>query len=194
MDTYSSELTLLGPCTLSYPKLATFEVNEKGNERFGATLIVKKGSAAHKKALQLVKDVTEKNAWTGKAPESPIKEGDERVGDDGEVPEGYAGCVYFNANFTRKAGSEAMPQLCNADRSTLPPGSPRWYAGAVVNVGIQAWPFFKQDKMVNRVCFGLEALQFVADGPRLASRQQVDVKTFFSDVSEGETGEEDPLG
>lgn len=156
---------------LSFPNLfeaSAFEPNQK--PKFGATLIVAKGSASH----QAIKDAV-RACIAEKWPKGPppglklcLRDGGEKGHMDGFGDE----VVFFNATNPKR------PTVVDRDRTPLTESDGKPYAGCYVTALIDFWA--QDNQYGKRVNATLTGVQFVRDGEafggaRVASADDFDV-------------------
>jgi hypothetical protein len=179
-DPYS---VLTGTVRLSWPSLARARSFEGQKPKFQSTLIFPKSAdlTALKAAIVQARD----EKWGAKVPANlrfPLRDGAERVKDDGSYWAGYGPDMFFmNAN------SERKPQLVdnlNVELTDEALIEKTFYGGCYVRALLRAYTY---DVSGNRgVTFGLNAVQFIGHGEPLGGG--VDAKTLFTPVAPDTSG------
>lgn len=180
---------------LSYPFL--FKPQESKNDdgtttlKYGATLILdkKEHKAQIAKIRAAIKDKIDEhfNGNEKIVKGVCLRDGAERVNDDGTYKDGFGEEVMFVS-----ASNKNRPQVINRNRSPLTAEDGVIYAGCYVNAVISLW--HQQNKHGRRVNANILAIQFVKDGDPFGEAH-VNVEEEFEDLDDGaEDSEENPLG
>lgn len=151
---------------------------------YSSVLLIEQGSEAEKILTEAIKEVKTEAIASGirdntkktvKVTEKDMLRYNEGVHDgDAKDYEGYAGQVYINA----KAKAKFKPACYDKDNKRIENTEP--YSGCYVNAAIRVYNYAVA---TNIGCgFGLTAIQFIADGERLA--MNVDTGSIFGDKKE----------
>lgn len=115
-----------------------------------------------------------------------LREGEEKVDDEGEYKDGYGPDVMFV-----NASNSKRPQVVDRDKTPLTAEDNRPYAGCYVNAVINLWA--QNNNYGKRINAGLLAVQFSRDGEPFGEAA-VNVDEVFDDESDEEgDGEEEGL-
>lgn len=164
----SNTIVMGGPARFSY--LHVFEpssMEPEGKKKYSAALIISKKETALlakiKSAIAAAKEAG-KAKWGGKIPanlKEPLRDGDVERGDD----EAYKGCFFINASSTQKPGivdSNKVPISSNEE----------FYSGCYGRFHVNFYAFNTAGN--KGVACGLNHLQKLRDGDRLAGRISID--------------------
>lgn len=170
---------------LSFADIWEARAFEEGQTpKFGASLLIVKGSENDKAIQAAIKEVA-KEAWGAKADANltkikgnPNKEG-YRDGDKTDY-DGYEGCNYI------RASSKQRPKIVNRDKSQLTEKDGVIYGGCYVNAIIDVYAY---DNKGAGITAGLQGIQFVKDGEAFGGGKVASVDDF-DDISEGIDAEE----
>jgi hypothetical protein len=179
-DPYS---ILTGTVRLSWPSLARPRSFEGQKPKYQATLIFPK--AADLTALKTTVALARDEKWGARVPANlrfPLRDGAEKVKDDGTFQSGYGPEMFF-----MNVSSERQPQLVDnlnkeiTDEATI---EKTLYAGCYVRALIRAYCY---DVSGNKgVTFGLNAVQFIGHGEPLGGA--VDATKVFTAVAVDTSG------
>jgi hypothetical protein len=152
---------------LSYPKIAEGEENDDGKLIFSAAFITTEGSNIAD--IEKAELAAARDKWGVDAQEMLA---------DGEIASTFrrskadvkkAGAPYVNARAEERPGCVLRDKTRVTDPTEI---KNIFYAGALVNVSLHAFPYDRKGK--KGVSFGLNNIQFVADGPRLDGRKRAE--------------------
>lgn len=160
---------------LSFPHLfeaSAFAADQKA--KYGATLLVPKGSADHKAVVDAVKAcIAEK--WPKGKPAGLklcLRDGSEKENLDGFGDD----VVFFNATNPKR------PTVVDRDRTPLTEDDPRPYAGCYVVAMVEFWA--QDNQFGKRVNATLTGVQFLADGEAFGGTR-VATADDFDDLESG---------
>ena len=102
-----------------------------------------------------------------------LKDGDTITNKDGDIMDGYAGCMSF------KAASSKPVQIVNRDKSPITEEQNLIYAGCYVNAVVGLW--YQSNAYGKRVNGNLMAVQFVDHGEAFGSGN-ADASAMFDDL------------
>lgn len=154
-------------------------IQEGGKEKYSVSVIIpksdKKTLAAIEEAVEAALEVGLHDKFGGKLPKvykHPLRDGDKERED-----EVYAGCYFLTANSDRRPGI--------IDRDKSPIFDPEeFYSGVYGRASLNFYPFNVNG---NRgVACGLQNLQKLEDGPRLAGNMNSAEEDFADDFASGE--------
>lgn len=162
--------------TLSFPHLFEARSVQGGTPRFSGNLLIKPAvNPDHNQVMQAINAGRAQilaESFAGKVPgrDLPMK--------NGEVE--YPGNEAYAGVFIIRAASTSRPQVVDGNVQPVIDAS-MFYPGCVVNASITIYAY----KLAtgNGITFGLEAIQFVGDGPRLDNRP--DASSIFQPVAGG---------
>ena len=167
-----------GKCRLSYEHI--FEpssIDGTSPAKYSACIIIRKDDTVTLKKLEQAEAAAIqegiKSKWKGKRPpklKTPLRDGDvDREGD-----EAFAGCWFINANANRQPGIVDLALNPIIDREEV-------YSGCYCRFSVNLYPFSTNGN--NGVAVGLNNVQKVADGERLAggSRAEDDFGDGYDD-------------
>ena len=167
-----------GKCRLSYEHI--FEpssIDGTSPAKYSACIIIRKDDTVTLKKLEQAEAAAIqegiKSKWKGKRPpklKTPLRDGDvDREGD-----EAFAGCWFINANANRQPGIVDLALNPIIDREEV-------YSGCYCRFSVNLYPFSTNGN--NGVAVGLNTVQKVADGERLAggSRAEDDFGDGYDD-------------
>lgn len=157
--------------------------------KFGASLLMKKGTPETKAMVAKIKAASEE-VKAAKWGNNPPKFKPERVClRDGDLEDwdGYENHLYVSTSNNQK------PTVVDKSREPVEPGDKQWpYSGCYVNAVIRIWAQNNEaDKGGKRINASLEAIQFKAHGKPFSSAKPVDVNSAFDDESEEDEQEFD---
>ena len=157
--------------------------------KFGASLLMKKGTPETKANLAKIKAASEE-VKSAKWGNNPPKFKPERVClRDGDLEDwdGYEGHFYLSANNANK------PVVVGKDRESVEPGDKQWpYSGCYVNAVINIW--MQDNEHGKRANAKLSSVQFFKDGEPFSASVSNPNDDFTDDMvsSEGSFGDGDP--
>ena len=169
----------IGEVRFSFPHVfEPWAMDEKSEKKYTCSIIIPK---ENKEALTLVEDAIEaakkigaEKYWSGKVPAKlklPLREGDF----DREDDPAYAGCMFLNANNSRKPGVQVLEDGLRYDATD----DEDFYAGCYGAVTLNFYPY---DKNGNRgIGVSLGNLIKLRDGDRLSAGGE-SVDDSFSDI------------
>ena len=176
-----------GKVMLSYVSLFTPYIDPKKPTEKGKykclLLIDKKDKDTVAKIKSAIKHVEAKmiaEKYAGKAPKKAISN-TLRDGDEEKDEEEYEGKYYMNVWSLRK------PPVIDRDKEPITDPD-KVYSGCYARVCLNAYYYWGDES--KGITFGLEAVQFVSNGPRLGGGS-VNIDEAFGDVYEFEDEEED---
>ena len=167
-------------CRLSYEHIwKPSSIDDNSPAKYSACIVIPKTDTKTiqkiQKAVEAATDEGVKSKWKGKKPANlklPLRDGDEERPED----EAFKGCYFLNANANRRPGVVDLARILDQDEV---------YSGCYCRFSINFYPFSASGN--NGVAVGLNNLQKVADGERLAggSRAEDD----FDDDYTGDLGD-----
>lgn len=150
---------------LAFPDLFTAKaINAGDTPRYGAQLIVEKGSA-NEAAIEAAIQEVAKAKWGVKAEETlrTLRAKTKICFLDGDLKSEYAG---FAGNMSLSAGNTARPTVVNRDRTPLTEADGVIYSGCYVNAIVEIWA--QENTHGKRVNCSLRGIQFASDGEAFA--------------------------
>ncbi len=173
---------ITGKCRLSYAHIwEPSSIDGNSPAKYSACIVIPKSDTVTiqkiKQAVAAATDEGVKSKWKGKKPANlklPLRDGDEERPDD----EAFQGCYFLNANANRRPGVVDLARNPILDQDEV-------YSGCYCRFSINFYPFSASGN--NGVAVGLNNVQKVADGERLAggSRAEDD----FDDDYTGDLGD-----
>lgn len=178
---------------LSYPHLFTsaqFQGDERSSPRYGATFLVKKGSADDKAIRAAIKEIAVEKlknkaevtlrSWENSTQKMCYTDGDLKDGDQ------YEGMMVLAAHRGESQGAPVVVDRDPTIRLTEKDGKP--YAGCYVNATVDLWV---QTGTYTGIRATLIAVQFAADGAAFAGAPAVVADDDFEDLSDPDENSED---
>ena len=170
-------------CRLSYAHIwEPHAIQEGSPEKYSACIIIPKSDtktlARIEKAVEAATQEGGKSKWNGKKPKNlklPLRDGDEERPDD----EAFKDAYFLNANGNRRPGVVDLNLQPIIDSDEV-------YSGCYCRFSINFYPFSASGN--NGVAVGLNNIQKVADGERLAGGSRAE-----DDFDDGYTGDLDEL-
>lgn len=169
---------ITGKSRLSYEHLwEPASIDDNSPAKYSACVLISKKDKITLEKFKRAQDAAIqegiKSKWKGKKPAKlklPLRDGDEERPDD----EAFAGCYFFNANANRQPGIVDLALNPILDREEV-------YSGCYCRFSVNLYPFSTSGN--NGVAVGLNNVQKVADGERLAggSRAEDDFDDDFTD-------------
>ena len=169
---------ITGKIRISYEHLwEPVSIDGNSPAKYSVCGLIRKDDAATLKKFKLAQEAAIQDGikakWKGKKPAKlklPLRDGDEERPDD----EAFAGCYFFNANANRQPGIVDLALNPILDREEV-------YSGCFCRLSVNLYPFSTNGN--NGVAVGLNNVQKVADGERLAggSRAEDDFGDDFTD-------------
>lgn len=176
---------ITGKCRLSYAHIwEPSSMNENSPAKYSACIIWPK---TDKVMTEKVRAATEaaiqdgiKSKWKGKRPPEsklklPMRDGDEERPED----EAFQGCYFINANSNKRPGVVDLARNPILDQEEI-------YSGCYCRFSLMFYPFSTNGN--NGVAVGLNNLQKVSDGERLAGGSKVE-----DDFNDDYTGDLDDI-
>ncbi len=166
-------------CRLSYAHIwEPSKMDENSPAKYSACIVIRKDDTKTLQKIQKAIDAAVqdgiKSKWKGKKPANlklPLRDGDEERPDD----EAFQGCYFLNANANRRPGVVDLALNDILDQEEV-------YSGCYCRFSINFYPFSKSGN--NGVAVGLNNIQKVADGERLAGGSRAE-----DDFGDGYTGD-----
>ena len=154
---------ITGKCRLSYAHIwEPASIDGNSPAKYSSCILIPKTDTATlqkiKKAVLAATEEGIKSKWKGKKPANlklPLRDGDEERPDD----EAFRGCYFINANANRRPGVVDLALNSIMDQDEV-------YSGCYCRFSINFYPFSASGN--NGVAVGLNNVQKVADGERLA--------------------------
>ncbi|RLC80073.1 MAG: hypothetical protein DRI61_06595 [Chloroflexi bacterium] len=189
-NTVVGDKVLTGKARLSYPSLFKPDTGgQYSDDKYKATFLLnKKESAAELKVLQsaVLKVAKEAFGVTTKLSEiaHPFRKGEEKADENGDIPDGYDGVVYFTAK------SKYRPDV--VDQAVKPAEEAEVYGGCFVRASVYPYSYVAgKDKGVT---FRLGNVQKMDDGEPFGSTGSKASEDFESvDTPNVEANEEEPF-
>lgn len=174
---------------IAFPSLKTPQAPEGSTKvTYNFTVLMEERGEAHKivhEALKKMKADPEVLKYAkvknGDQLEISITPGNDKTDENGKVFDGFENTV----TFTPKANPDYPPILLDEHKSQVQreDADDKFYAGCYVNAVISAFPYNTAGR--KGITFGIDAVQFAANGERLAGGG-IDVDKWFDDEPESE--------
>lgn len=176
---------ITGKCRLSYAHVwEPSSMDANSPEKYSVCIIIRKDDTATiqkvKRAQDLAIQEGIKSKWRGKRPAKlklPLRDGDEERPDD----EAFKGCYFLNANSSRQ------PDVVDLARNPIMVKD-EVYSGCYCRFSVTFFPFSANGN--NGVAAGLNHVQKVCDGERLAGRSSAEDDFDDGYTGDGESGGE----
>ena len=180
---------------LSYPNLFTARaVNDKGDPKYSATLLIPKSDTATIERVQAaidaaVKDGIDRRIFKGAVDPSrskypPLRDGDSPKDDGSARGDEFAGHWFISA---KAPGNKPRPSVVDANVQPVMDES-EIYAGCYVNMFVE---FYAYENSGNKgIAASLRGTQFVRDGERLGG-EPLEAEDMFSAVAGNDTASSD---
>lgn len=177
---------ITGKCRLSYAHIwEPASIDGSSPEKFSACIIWPKSDTAMTRKVEAAMEAATqdgiKSKWKGKKPAKlklPLRDGDEERPEDNA----FRGCWFLNANSSRRPGVVDLARNPILDQDEI-------YSGCYCRFAVNFYPFSANGN--NGVAVGLNNIQKVADGERLAGGSSAE--DDFDDGYAGEGGDLDGI-
>ena len=173
---------ITGKCRLSYEHVFEAASINGSDPKYSACIVIPKTDKATLAKIQAAVNAAIqdgiKSKWKGKKPVNlklPLRDGDAERPDD----EAFSGCYFLNANANRAPGSVDLARNPILDREEV-------YSGCYCRFSVNFYPFSASGN--NGVAVGLNNVQKVADGERLAGGSRAE-----DDFNDNYTGDLDDI-
>nr|DAS94265.1 MAG TPA: DNA helix destabilizing protein [Caudoviricetes sp.] len=173
---------ITGKCRLSYEHVFEAASINGSDPKYSACIVIPKTDKATLAKIQAAVNAAIqdgiKSKWKGKKPVNlklPLRDGDAERPDD----EAFSGCYFLNANANRAPGIVDLARNPILDREEV-------YSGCYCRFSVNFYPFSASGN--NGVAVGLNNVQKVADGERLAGGSRAE-----DDFSDNYTGDLDDI-
>lgn len=175
---------ITGKCRLSYAHIwEPASIDGNSPEKYSACIIIRKDDTVTLQKLQRAQDAAVqdgvKSKWKGKRPAKlklPIRDGDEERPDD----EAFKNCWFINANSSRQPGVVDLARNHILDKDEV-------YSGCYCRFSVSFFPFSANGN--NGVAVGLNNVQKVADGERLAGGSRAEDDFDDDYTGDGDLGD-----
>lgn len=170
---------ITGKCRLSYAHIwEPSSIDGNSPAKYSACIVIPKTDTKTLQAIQKAVDAAVQDGmtakWKGKKPANlklPLRDGDEERPED----EAFQGCYFLNANANKRPGVVDLALNPIMDQDEV-------YSGCYCRFSINFYAFSKNGN--NGVAVGLNNVQKVADGERLAGGSRAE-----DDFGDGYTGD-----
>lgn len=173
---------ITGKCRLSYEHVFEAASINGSDPKYSACIVIPKTDKATLAKIQAAVNAAIqdgiKSKWKGKKPVNlklPLRDGDAERPDD----EAFSGCYFLNANANRAPGIVDLARNPILDREEV-------YSGCYCRFSVNFYPFSASGN--NGVAVGLNNVQKVADGERLAGGSRAE-----DDFNDNYTGDLDDI-
>ena len=173
---------ITGKCRLSYEHVFEAASIKGSDPKYSACIVIPKTDKATLAKIQAAVNAAIqdgiKSKWKGKKPVNlklPLRDGDAERPDD----EAFSGCYFLNANANRAPGIVDLARNPILDREEV-------YSGCYCRFSVNFYPFSASGN--NGVAVGLNNVQKVADGERLAGGSRAE-----DDFNDNYTGDLDDI-
>ena len=173
---------ITGKCRLSYEHVFEAASINGSDPKYSACIVIPKTDKATLAKIQAAVNAAIqdgiKSEWKGKKPVNlklPLRDGDAERPDD----EAFSGCYFLNANANRAPGIVDLARNPILDREEV-------YSGCYCRFSVNFYPFSASGN--NGVAVGLNNVQKVADGERLAGGSRAE-----DDFNDNYTGDLDDI-
>lgn len=173
---------ITGKCRLSYEHVFEAASINGSDPKYSACIVIPKTDKATLTKIQAAVNAAIqdgiKSKWKGKKPVNlklPLRDGDAERPDD----EAFSGCYFLNANANRAPGIVDLARNPILDREEV-------YSGCYCRFSVNFYPFSASGN--NGVAVGLNNVQKVADGERLAGGSRAE-----DDFNDNYTGDLDDI-